>query len=261
MNDEHNPDIDKFLDDIIFSKAAGADLAELMRNMNREELLNELILHQTAASLIQRHEVISQVKAIHNEFLGKRNGFTAEENSNVQVVPIRQRRFRIVWAAAAVLILIPALAFMYLTVTNNTEKLYNGEYQAYHFNVDRSAENATASSVATLYQQGQFDAAVTQYANITSPSVTEQMAAGFAFMELGRFKESSQLFERVLQRNTASRNKAYNDEAEYYLALSYLKLDEAGKAYALFNKIYSDKDHTYNGTITKWFIIRLKWLT
>ena len=72
MNDEHNPDIDKFLDDIIFSKAAGADLAELMRNRNREELLNELILHQTAASIIQRHEVISQVNAIHNEFLEKK---------------------------------------------------------------------------------------------------------------------------------------------------------------------------------------------
>jgi tetratricopeptide (TPR) repeat protein len=259
MNDEHNPEIDQFLDDIMFSKTAEADLAELLRSKNREELLNELILHQTAASLIQRHEVISQVKAVHNEFLEKRNGFTAEENSKVQVVTLK-RRFRLVWAAAAVLILIPALAFMYLTVTNNTGKLYRGEYQAYHFNVDRSADHAAGSSVATLYQQGQFQAAVTQYAKMSSPPVTEQMAAGFAYMELNRFKESSHLFERVLQNNAASGNNAYSDEAEYYLALSYLKLDEAGKAYALFNKIYSDKDHTYNGTITKWFMIRLKWL-
>jgi tetratricopeptide (TPR) repeat protein len=259
MNDEHNPEIDKLLDDVIFSKTAEADLAGLLRSRNREDLLNELILHQTAASLIQRHEVISQVKAVHNEFLEKRSGFTAEENAKVQVVPNR-KRFQFVWAAAAVLILIPALAFMYLTVTNNTKKLYRGEYQAYHFNVDRSADNAAGSSVATLYQQGQFESAVTAYKNIPSPSVTEQMSAGFAYMELNRFKESSQLFERVLQNNAVIGSNTYTDEAEYYLALSYLKLDAPGKAYALFNKIYSDKDHTYNGTITRWFIIRLKWL-
>ena len=86
------------------------------------------------------------------------------------------------------------------------------------------------------------------------------MVAAFAYMELNNYEAAIPLLDGVIRSNGITGNKLYQDEAEYYLALSYLKAKRIEQSYQLFNKIYADDEHTFNGRVDKWFMMRLQWL-
>ncbi len=51
------------------------------------------------------------------------------------------------------------------------------------------------------------------------------------------------------------------DDAEYYLALSYLKNNETAEALPLFKKIHNNKAHLYNNKVSSWFLRKLQLLS
>src|SRR6476661_4068026 len=112
MNNKDYSQIDQILDEIIMGKAGEEKLADFISDYTNEDLINELQIHQAAATTIQRNAVISQVSQVHQAFLEKRNGFTKEEVSYTGAKVVR-RNFKYWWSAAAILIVIPALAFMF----------------------------------------------------------------------------------------------------------------------------------------------------
>lgn len=260
MNERNHSEIDQLLDDIIFGRSSEENLHEYQQSKSREEQLNELILHQTAASSVQRHAIMQQVAAVHKEFLQNRTSKGAKPVTPVYALPAKKSKLNYIGLAASILGAIAVMVFLYATVATTPEKLFSSEYQAYHFNVDRSSNAPSGQSVIAAYQQGSYDAAIREYKGHPTAPVNENMAAAFSYMQLKQYAPAATILEDVIRKNVINGNHTYQDEAEYYLALCLLQLNQVEKSYKLFDKIYTDNEHTYNGRIDKWFMTRLSWL-
>ena len=253
--------IDEILDEIVLGKANEQKLAELINEENRNDLLQELLVHQSAAAIIQRNAILEQVSAIHNRFIEKRNGFTADDfPDSALVISHKRNNYKLWWSIAAALILAPALYLLYIYGSNSPDKLFNEQYQAYRINVDRSSVPASSTSIIDHYQQGDFAAVIKDYQTLTLHSIREDIMAALAYMELKQYDAAVPLLDGVIRNNVLKSSRIYQDEAEYYLALSQLKTNKIESAYQLFNKIYVDDEHTFNGRVDKWFMMKLKWL-
>jgi tetratricopeptide (TPR) repeat protein len=84
--------------------------------------------------------------------------------------------------------------------------------------------------------------------------------AGNAYLKLNNAAEAITCFLSVQQINSTQQTHLYQDDTEYYLAMSYLKNDEPSKAIPLFEKIHADKNHLYNSKVSWWFLEKLHWL-
>ena len=259
MNNKDYSQIDQILDEIIMGKSSQEKLADFISDYTSEELINELQLHQAAASAIQRSAVLNQVARVHQSFLEKRNGFTAADMPQTGGKVVK-RNFRFWWSAAAILIVVPALAFMFIYITNSPEKLFSAQYQTYSMNVDRASAPAANQPLARDYQDKKYADVIKEFQGLASQTVTDKMIAAFAYMELNNYEAAIPLLDGVIRSNVMTGKKLYQDEAEYYLALSYLKTNRIEESYQLFNKIYVDREHTFNGRVDKWFRMRLNWL-
>ena len=189
----------------------------------------------------------------------KRNGFTAVDFPYSHTIqPARSLRFW--WSAAAVLIIAPLLAFVFVYTTNSSDRLYAAQYQTYRINVDRSASQGTIASLTELYQQARYNEVIKEYQTLNEKGTREKMITAFAYMELQQYESAVPLLDAVIRSNVLTGERLYQDEAEYYLALSLLKTNQLQHAYQVFDKIYVDDEHTFNGRVDKWFMLRLKWL-
>lgn len=260
MNDNHHTDIDQLLDDIIFSRSGIEKLEQLIQEDKREQLLKDLEVHQAAASAVQRYHIFSQVDEIHRAHLSKRAGFTADDLPARHHIAGTRNIIRKIWAAAAIILIVPALLFLYVVISSSSDNLFNEKYHTYHFNVDRSSSATLSSAVVKSYRNGDYIGTVQEYKSKTSPDVSETMAAAFAYNELNQFSDAAKLYESVILNNEVHATRTYQDEAEYYEAVSLLKLKQYEKSYGLFSKIFADPEHTYNGQVSRWFLMRLKWL-
>ncbi len=65
--------------------------------------------------------------------------------------------------------------------------------------------------------------------------------------------EAIATFQILMERNKKANTDFFEDDAEYYLAMSYLNNHELQKAMPIFEKIQSDPDHKYNGDVSEWF--------
>lgn len=258
MNNKDYSQIDQILDEIIRGISSEEKLADFISDYTSEELINELQVHQAAAAAIQRNAVLSQVSGVHQSFFENRNGFTADDNR--AGTTFVKRSLKVWWSAAAVLIIAPALIFMFVYVTNSPQQLFESQYQTYRINVDRTSSGINNEALARHYQDGKYSEAIRDFQALASQGVADKMIAAFAYMELNDYKAAAPLFEAVILNNAATGEKLYQDEAEYYLALSYLKTQQLEQSFRLFNKIYADNEHTFNGRVDKWFMMRLKWL-
>lgn len=256
MNNKDYSQIDQILDEIITGKSSQEKLTDLISEYTSEELMNELHAHQAAAAAIQRNEVINQVARVHESFFENRKSRISADTKGVVI----KRYFRYWWSAAAILLVAPALAFMFIYVTNSTEQLFASQYQTYRINVDRSSVTVTNELLKKDYQDKKYTDVITDFQKLRSPSASDKMIMAFACMELNNYEAAIPLLVGVIRSNVMTGDKLYQDEAEYYLALCYLKTNQVEQAYGLFNKIYVDDEHTFHGRVNKLFMVKLNWL-
>ena len=69
---------------------------------------------------------------------------------------------------------------------------------------------------------------------------------GIAYMEVKQYGNAIQSFTNILNNNSQTGDDYFNDDAEYYLALSYLANKQVPEAIELIKKIKADKTHLYN---------------
>ena len=72
-----------------------------------------------------------------------------------------------------------------------------------------------------------------------------------ANLELKDYAEAIEKFKQVLAENNRSGSDLFQDEAEYYLAMSYLANNEAEEALPIIERIKADKNHLYHQVIGK----------
>lgn len=235
MNDE-NKITEELLDQILLGRFTEEEVAASLPANERENFSHELILHQSAAVIIRHHNITQQVKLAEEAFFKKHNEAKKEFD---EVYSLTGRKFlRIFVAIAATFIVAASIIVLYWLNGNTADKLFDERYQAYHINVSRSGDTQT-NSVSI---------------------VRDKMITASGYMEAKRYNDASIVFNDIIAQNLLTGSRLYHDDAEYYLALAYLKQNEYDKAYKLLDKIHTDREHTFNAEVNWWFLTRVKWL-
>jgi hypothetical protein len=72
-----------------------------------------------------------------------------------------------------------------------------------------------------------------------------------ADMEKKKYDEAIGMFQQVMAANTLSGSDYFEDESEFYLAMSWLARGDVKEAMPLFEKIRNDKNHLYHDVVVK----------
>ena len=150
------------------------------------------------------------------------------------------------WAAAVAVLAVVSLV-VYLNTTTSSKDLFLAYYTPYP-NVESpvSRSEAEGNAVWQLYENGDYKAAYQQFEQalvVNEADLASRFYLGICALELNRFAVAEEVFSTV----AADKNGTYAEQAEWYLALSYLKDGKRKKARRSLDKIivaessYSEK--------------------
>jgi hypothetical protein len=159
--------------------------------------------------------------------------------------------------AAAVVLLITASTAIYKYLSVNSGSLYERYYSGYSLSTTRGA--ADTDPVMEAYNAKDWST-VRQLA-ATSKTRTNQtdFLAGMASLEQKQYDEAISHFEQIIAVNTHAGTDLYQDEAEYYLAISWLAHRNVNEAMPILEKIRADQHHKFHEKVEKmsFFDLRL----
>lgn len=260
-----NPEIntDQALDEYISGKMTYAETELLLTGANVPEAGALIALHKAAAVAIQRNEVIRQVKKVHETFLaGQLSPATAPLPADTGKVKIRKISF-LRWTAAAAAAIIVLISSWYIYQMNaaSSSKLYSEMYQAYNVNTNRNEFDQVAThDMVQQYRDKNYKTVISIFQSLPVSTNREKFLTAMAFQETGDYNKAADLLELIIRENQLSGSRLYNDEAEFYAGLNYLKMKKNNLAFTIFQKIYKTPGHTFHERVSKWTMTRLKWL-
>ena len=196
-------------------------------------LREELEALQLAIEAVKHKGLYTRVKAIREDML---------QNAPASKKPARRFSYvRISMQIAASLLLFAAgfAIYKYVAVTNTS--VYNDLYLQYELSRTRSTK---VDPVETLYQQKNWNELKT-FAEKNPGSNKNQFLAGIGSLESGNAPDAIKRFEFILNQNAQTGSDLFRDEAEYYLALAYIRNGEPLKASVQLKMIRRDPEHPY----------------
>lgn len=191
---------------------------------NQEEEKKELIDAVKAYGLKQR------IGELHRQIVPQLTGEAPKP------APVRSMR-SLVFKAAAIFIALLTLVSVYIFVSSTADNLFNNKYVAYNVGNERSADGASNPEIVKFFEIGQKA--------LTDDNTANAIVA----------------FSRVLSINQTNGTSILRDDAEFYLALAYLRAGQVDQAYEQFLAIKNNKDHLYNEEVSSWYLFKLKVLS
>jgi len=165
---------------------------------------------------------------------------------------IYRNAFRV---AACFLILLGAtVIYKYTSVSSG--KVYDEYYSSYELNTSRSGE--VVDSIEQAFREKNWQRVIDLSATLRPRSSKYNFLAGIASMELKKYDNAINSFKEVIEANAKSGENYFLDEAEYYLAMSYLANNEPENALPLIEKIKNDSNHLYHAKLNELSTIDLR---
>ncbi len=248
-NNDYAEKLIRYLDAELGEAESKALETELLSNPAMQQELDNLVVTK---EIIKEYGITQKVKGIHETMMQE---MTFEKESAKAVVRSMPKTFLRV--AAGIMILIGLFGlYQYLTVSPGN--LYNDQYAVYQVATMRGTTDN--SNIEKAYGEKNNDKVILLYTQKENPNVNEQFLAAQAYLNVSDLNNAIVLFNTLIEKNKASNTGTLNDDAEYYLALSYLKNKETAKALPLLKKIHDNKDHLYHDRISSWYLAKVKLL-
>lgn len=238
-----NLHIEQWLDEWVKGRATENPPGDIQPG-ELEQLQQE---HQVAAVAIQRYQVLQQLQQVHRAHIQKQSGG--------RVISMKRAWMRI----AAVLILVVGGTLVYQYQSNSPEIIYGEMYSTYYIDKNRGTATNGSDEMVNAFRSGDYEKVTRLFGGLAAPAQRELFLAGNAFIETGAPGKAIDLFNRIREYNGKTGEKLYQDEAEYYLGLAYLKAGKDKQALEIFHSIRKDRNHTYYDKINGWLLFRLKW--
>jgi tetratricopeptide (TPR) repeat protein len=157
-------------------------------------------------------------------------------------------------AAGIIVLIIAGASYQYFVIT--PERLFNENYNTYTIGSSRAAGDI--SPLEKAFRQKDFITTIALFKTISNPDPRDYFLAGNAYLETGDLSNAILQFNNCLATNQVFQTPAYLEDAEYYLAITYLKNKEINKALPLFEKIHEQPLHLYHDKVNNWFINKVK---
>lgn len=221
---------------------------ELKQNTALQQELENLALAKDA---VKMYGLKQKVGAVHSVMM-KEIAATEMPAKTGMIRNIARRSMKI--AAALLVVLLGFGVYQYVSVS--PDKLFAEKYQPYSFSVSRGA--AAADAMENAYKERNYTGVINLFTVLQNGGQKENFLAGLAYLAVNDYAKGIVSFNKVLSLNNAAGASIFKDDAEYYLALSYLKNKEIKSALPLFAAIHTNPDHLYNDKVTAGFMRKLK---
>lgn len=209
------------------------DAEELIRTNGQAQQDWEWL--QQAVDAIQHSALHARVSAIREQMQQGRL-------SSVSRPAVRPIRIALRIAAAALLVLGTWIVYKFATVT--PAGFFKDYYASYELSTSRS--NSKVSSIEQAYRNKNWEQVILAFNTLPVKTNKDHFLAGIATLELKQFTNAIEHFTAVMDSNSQTGDNYFQDEAEYYLALAYLAIDEKDNALPILKKIKADNSHLYN---------------
>ena len=171
-----------------------------------------------------------------------------------EIISYSNRLTKILYSAAAFSLLLAVFAgYLYQKAT--PLKLFSENYQHYNRHILRGS--SSFSALEDAYSNGDMDSVISAFKNTNTLVPEEYLLAGIAYLEKKQPKKAIATLKLMIQKNLESNSDFFQEDAEYYLAMSYLDNQEPEKAMPIFKNIQADKENRYNSLVTEWFMFKM----
>lgn len=258
MKNDHLP-IENLLDDLLNNKISKSEAEAALQQENVANIDEAIELHFAAAKAVQRYNVLQQVQKLHDEFTTVVQP-AQEDITKPGVVIGKIRPLSIMLKVAAALLLLVGVWFAYQYGSTNSKTLYSEIYQPYYVNTERGIDEAATHEIVPAFKKEHYPEVIRIFETLPASNSREKFLAAYAYHATGNFNKSLALFQAVIAQNQQEGTRLYNDAAEFYSGLAYLKLNDYPAALKIFTTIRNNPNHTFYERINRWTLIRLKWL-
>ncbi|MEL6866338.1 MAG: hypothetical protein AAFP19_18060 [Bacteroidota bacterium] len=198
------------------------------RLQNDPELAAEVQLHRDLGMAIQQEEA---------DLAFRKNLRTIRNNRKASLRPLPRRRWmRIASAAAAVLVLLVALSYLFQSPTNPSQVADRYLDLPPISLTEKSANTeSTLLKAEQFYKEQNFSAAAPlfrQYLENNPVSYDVQLYAGLAYLKSEQYPQALAAFDVILNSDALNRS-----EAQWYKALCLLKMDQLSAAQKLLQAL------------------------
>ena len=227
-----------------------AQKVELERRLQQDSKLQErLTALRVATEAVKQYGTSQQVKAIHHEMMKE----LKDRPTSGKVVGMR-RALKLTMAVAASILVVFIGFRLYFASQVSAEGLYTDAFVDFQVSVSRGA-NPGFSAIEKAYQEKNYEAVV-QSIRSTQLDSKDSLLVGLSYMHVNKTSQAINIFHHL----TLSENE-FRQDAEFYLALAYLKDSQEKKSLPLVEKINANSAHLYHERFDNSFVEKLKRLT
>jgi hypothetical protein len=234
------------------------DLTGSERDAMEQQLAADPSLRQEYESLLATRAAVryyglqQQVAAIHAEMM-------PAFKTPVRTLSGTRRMIRYSIAVAAGLLLLIGSYLAYQFYTLSSEKVFASNYRSFEAGVLRGDDTDPASGLEKLYEEKEYKA-VTALRLDRAFTAKEHFLRGMSFAELNNPAGAIEEYKKVLALNKTKGANLYIEDAEYFLALAYIRNKDYDFALDILHAISGNSAHLYHDRVNRKLIRQVKWL-
>ena len=227
--------------------------ADVERRLEKDLLLQEELENlRLARKAVKFYGLNQKVAGIHRQMMKEIK----------PVVPVKQInstrriiRYSIAITASLLIIFLGIEAYNFFTLS--PDKVFAANYQSYELRAFRN-NGTEPSAIENAYREKKYKKVIALQEQYNSIPIRETFLAAMSNVELGDNDMAIVLFRKVIAEMSNTTTNLLKDDAEYYLALTYLRNKEYNSSLELFQKINADPNHLYYEKVTRKLLRQVK---
>jgi hypothetical protein len=233
----------------------GEERARFEQNIAADSSLrNRVENFRTSIDAVKQYGLAKQVSSIHAEMMESRKTLKPAVSKVYTIKKVV--RYAVAIAASVLFVIAGVQGYKFYQLS--PDALYNESFVPYHLPNDRGEAATAVSKIEAFYQAQQLDSVIKTAKKQVILSDIEALLTGLAHMQAG------DTFWAIKPLKTLSQSSAsqYRQDADFYLALAYLKNRDYDYALTVMQRIKGEKDHLYQNQFSDEIIDKvqmLKW--
>ena len=213
------------------------------RISNDAEAAQEWVYIRLAVNAVQEAGLYEQVGTVKSAWQAQQSAATKPTGAVVHTI------YRNVLRAAACIFILSSGAAVYKYTTTSSDGIYQKYYSSYSLNTSRGVSAQDAQEQA--YTNKNWADVLSLFDKSKAKSNKSYFIAGMADLELKKYDDAISKFQHIIAANVLSGGDYFQDEAEFYLAMSWLGRGDANEALPLLDKIKANNSHLYHNVVVK----------
>ncbi len=252
--DNSTPEMSEKLIQYLDGELSGVEKEDL-----EQELATDKILQVELESLLSTREAVKhyglrqKVTSIHGQMMD-------EMQAPVRKISPVRKNIRYAFGVAASLLLLIGGYMVYNFLTLSPDKVFASNYRVYEITTMRNGTAGFISIIEESYAKKEY-AKVVSIAFDRPFTLKEIFLRAMAFVEVGTNVNAITEFKQVIDSKEVAKSNLLKHEAEYYLALTYIRNKDYDFALELLKKIQNDPNHLYNEKVSRKLIRQVKMLS